>query len=54
MTTIVGSSMARRLDANEVLDMLSDADPDDCVSDDDIGEPMCPGSDDELYTRPRQ
>ena len=32
-----------RWDADQVVDMLSDVDLED--SDDDLGEPMCPGSD---------
>ena len=34
---------SRRWDAEEIVDMLSDVDTED--SDDDLGEPICPGSD---------
>ena len=37
---------SRRWDAEEIVDMLSDVDTDD--SDDELGEPMCPGSDAEF------
>ena len=36
----------RRLNANDILEMLSDVDSD--ASDDDLGEPLCPGSDDDF------
>ena len=38
---------SRRLDADGVLDMLSDVETD-AESEDEIGEPVCPGSDDEF------
>ena len=34
---------SRRWDAEEIVDMLSDVDTE--HSDDDLGEPICPGSD---------
>ena len=40
---------SRRLGADAVIDMLSDVDSD-LESDDEIGEPICPGSDDEFPT----
>ena len=42
----------RRLNANDILEMLSDVDSDASdaseASDDDLGEPLCPGSDDDF------
>ena len=40
------TSRGRRFDTEETLNMLMDSDNDE--SDDEIGEPMCPGSDEEF------